>query len=51
MGSKLLSYFLTKLLTGPVLSNLAVLVLEYLAKRTDNELDDQLVTLIKEALK
>jgi len=50
MMDKIMGFFLTKLLTGKVLSGITITVLEYLAKRSDNKLDDELVALLREAL-
>ncbi len=38
-----------KILGPRALARLAFLILEYLAKRTDNRLDDELVALVKSA--
>jgi len=41
---------LTKLLTGAFAKKLALILLEKLVKETDNKLDDELLSAVKEAL-
>lgn len=50
MTATVLKFLATKLLTEKLLTAVFIHVAEYLSKRTENELDDNLVAELKKAL-
>lgn len=49
--STFLTSLATKLLTQKFITKVFILLAEFLSKRTDNKIDDELVGAIKEAIK
>ena len=48
--TKLLEKLMTTCLSVKILAEMAIAILEYLAKHSDNKLDDQLVAIVQEKL-